>query len=496
MFFDITTLIIVSVALQGVLTLILLHAWCTRVTYPGFGAWFAGTVCWLIGGFLTLCVSNMHPLFIPKIIGVGLMTMMPLFYSEGLRRFHGQPRGWWSLRLDLTLVTITLTIQTYFVYVQYDTRIRVIAVSSIMAIMFAHISLKPLLYAPMRRYSMQWLLSLVIAPLIALFAARAWWYTFDPSSNDGSYWMQDDFILRWILFQAIIVQLVANYSYLSLTSDRVEEDLRSSERTLRGLSESLQVRVEEEIAHRLAQERIMASQARLAAMGEMIGAIAHQWRQPLTVVSAHVQNIRVAYEDGALDAAFVDRTVDATIRQCDYMSTTIDEFRELLQPDKPRSLFNVRDKLVEAGKLYQHQLTRRDIALSITGGVAPPILMNSYPGEFKQVILNFLSNACDAITERRNSDAECPPEGVITITIKQHAKEVIIEVCDNGCGIPANLRDKIFDPYFTTKSEGQGTGLGLYHCKMIVESSMGGQLEVSGCNGLTCFILRLAGESQ
>ncbi len=428
--FDTMSIAVVSVINQFFLLLILLHTWRTRTTYPGFGYWMAGTACWFMGGILSLFLAKDEPAFLPQVIGMGLVLMMPLFFAEGLRRFYRFPQRWWCLRFDVALVAIALAIQFYYVYITPDKRIRTVWSSTFMAILFLRVALKPIFHAELRRYSMQWLLSLAIAPLVALFAARGWWYAGAlPATYEIPNWRAGDVPLRWLLIQSIIVQLVINYSYLSLTSDRVEEELRHSESSLRDLSESLQQRVDEEIGRRLAQERIMANQAKLAAMGEMIGAIAHQWRQPLSVVSASIQNIKAAHEAGRLDDNFVNSTVDAATRQCKHMSATIEEFRGFLKPDKPRERFDVREKLDETALLVSHQVAAQGISLTITGGTKPPVYLNSYPGEFKQVLLNLIANAGDAIvTQRNTADAGGAADGAITVAIEPDTKHVVIHV--------------------------------------------------------------------
>ena len=268
-----------------------------------------------------------------------------------------------------------------------------------------------------------------------------------------------------------------------------------AEESLRTLNATLEERVAREVGENLKKEQLLARQTRFAAMGEMIAAIAHQWRQPLTTVSAHIQNIKAASDRGRLDAAFVEKTVAAARQQCEHMSATIEEFRVFFRPDKERELFDVRQKLEEIARLFHHQATALGITLAIDGGTGRPVRINGYPGEFKQVILNLLSNAGDAIRERR-STCQGDFEGRVVITLEEREGEVVVEVLDNGCGIPEFLRERIFDPYFTTKGEGEGTGIGLYYCKMIVETSMGGRLPVSDRNGWTCFTLYLTGATR
>ena len=247
-------------------------------------------------------------------------------------------------------------------------------------------------------------------------------------------------------------------------------------RKLEQLNRHLEERVEEETARRIENERLLLRQTRYAAMGEMIGAIAHQWRQPLTALSALVQNFEVAHNTGILDAGFIAKNVDAALEQCDYMSETINEFRNLLRPEKNRESFSLARKVEEAVAILRTQLANSGVTAVITGGRDPEITIEGYPGEFKQVIINLVSNARDAIVERRAGEPRQALDGLIEIALDHSDGVAHIHVSDNGCGIPENIRERIFDPYFTTKNAESGTGVGLYACRMIIESSMGGSI--------------------
>jgi PAS domain S-box-containing protein len=266
-----------------------------------------------------------------------------------------------------------------------------------------------------------------------------------------------------------------------------ELERRSNELSL--LNQTLEQRIEEETERRLRQEKAHAGQARLAAMGEMIAAIAHQWRQPLTAVSALVQNIQVAYDSGRLSKEFVNKTVETALCQCAFMSDTIDEFRGLLQPQKARETFMVRHEIETALNLISSQLTQNGITIGITGGDSTEIILHSFPGEFKQVILNLVSNSKDAIVERSEREAGGAPSGRISIGIERCDGAVHVAICDNGGGISPDIMEQIFDPYFTTKTEGHGTGIGLYTCRMIIEGSMGGTLTMANCDDGACFTI-------
>ncbi len=491
MLFHITTLAVVGSLFQLIQALILLHTWRTRTTYAGFGDWFAGTVCWFLGGIFTLFLEKMQPQFIPQVVGLGLLLMMPVFFSEGVRRFHGLPQRWWDLRLSLALVGIALGLQIYFIYAVHDLRSRIIMRNVVMAILFSGIALKPLLYPASRRYSMQWLLSLVIAPLVALFAARAWWYaTPIPATFTVARWFQEDILLRWLLLQTIIVQVVTNYSYLAMTSDRVEEELRISEGNLRELSNSLQLRIDEEIAHRLDQERIMAAHARLAAMGEMVGAIAHQWRQPLAALGMMVQR---HHASGSLQGVTPETLHDFKIGamgQIRHMSDTIEEFRGFFRPEKERVSFSPLICINEAVQLFEPQFTSNGIALSVYSDNSCQGMVSGFPNEFKHVILNLVNNARDAIGELRASSGG-PDEGLITVEVSSTPKSMIMEIGDNGAGVPPELVTTLFDPYVTTKAASGGSGIGLYLARMIIGESLGGSITLTPVPGGARFRIEL-----
>jgi signal transduction histidine kinase len=493
--FDVTTMAVVGTLLQVIQALILMHTWRTRTTYPGFGDWFAGTVCWFLGGIFTLFFQNMQPQFIPQVIGLGLLLMMPVFFSEGLRRFHCLPPRWWDLRFSLALVGVTLGLQMHFIYAGHDMRSRLIMRNAVMAILFSGIALKPLLYPFLRRYSMQWLLSLVIVPLVALFAARVWWYASPISATfNVTRWFHEDILLRWLLLQTIVVQLVINYSYLSMTSDRVEEDLRISEGNLRELSNSLQLRVDEEIGHRLAQERIMATQARLAAMGEMVGAIAHQWRQPLSALGMMVQRHHaVGVRQGITPDMLNDFKVGA-MGQIRHMSDTIEEFRGFFRTEKDRVFFSPLACINDAFRLFEPQFTSHGITVSVKNHDGADGTVSGFPNEFKHVILNLVNNARDAILELRAGCGE-PDEGWITVEISTLLRTMIIDISDNGGGVPPELAPHLFEPYVTTKVASGGSGIGLYLARMIIQESLGGSIQLVSDAGGATFRIELPLES-
>ena len=202
-------------------------------------------------------------------------------------------------------------------------------------------------------------------------------------------------------------------------------------------------------------------------MGEMIGAIAHQWRQPLNNISLILHFIR----DNAKDKVFVEEKMDDFVNrakaQIEYMSNTIDDFRDFYRPSKEKAPFCVAEAIEATHSIMGTQLEKNDIALTIKG---EPLEVNGYENEFKQAILNILSNAKDAIVAKKAQKGKF--QGKIAITIVKDT----IRIYNNGGFVDQEVLERMFEPYFTTKFEDKGTGIGLYMTKMIIENSMGGEI--------------------
>jgi signal transduction histidine kinase len=269
-----------------------------------------------------------------------------------------------------------------------------------------------------------------------------------------------------------------------------EQSLLAKQQELNNLNLDLARRVEEEAERRIKQERLLARHTRLAAIGEMIGAIAHQWRQPLATLGATIQSIRMAWERDKMDARFLENAEADAQKQLYYMSDTIEDFRNFFSPEKVTERFDIKEKIGEAAQLVAAQFANSSVTLRIVDN-SPDcrLTMEGYQNEFKQSLLNLVSNAFDAIKENDRPDHDVA--GIVTISVECEDEAAIIEVRDNGCGIPPEIADKIFEPYFTSKSEGKGTGIGLYMSRLIIEESMGGKLCFTSGPAGTTFKIKL-----
>jgi len=173
-----------------------------------------------------------------------------------------------------------------------------------------------------------------------------------------------------------------------------------------------------------------------------------------------------------------------------FMSNTIDGFRNFFRKDKVKTDFDVKDVIEKTLNLQKAQLKDHNIEVETNLEHA---IINGYKNEFMQVILNIISNAKDAIDEKREKDKEF--QGKIKIISKKIDNSVIIEIEDNGGGIPEEIKDRLFEPYFTTKEEGKGTGMGLYMVKEIIER-MNGKIEATNTKDGAKFIITLKAEND
>lgn len=221
---------------------------------------------------------------------------------------------------------------------------------------------------------------------------------------------------------------------------------------------------------------LIQQQNKLASMGEMIGSIAHQWRQPLNAININIQNLDDDYEEGLIDKKFVDKFIIENIKIINFMSKTIDDFRNFFRIDKIKSDFSVKESIDEVISIESSILKKHTIAVLIKGD---DFTINGFNSEFKQVILNMISNSKDAIIQKKTK------KGKITITL--NSPKIIIQ--DNGDGISQEIINRIFEPYYTTKEAGKGTGMGLYLSKMIIEDNMNGSLSVKNATEGAMFII-------
>ena len=277
------------------------------------------------------------------------------------------------------------------------------------------------------------------------------------------------------------IQTIAN------VANKMISDISNHVKELKTFNAKLERQVQEKIQKEKKQEKMMIHQSRQAAMGEMLESIAHQWRQPLNVIGISVANLEIQSMLDKINNEELKEKLEIISLNTNYMSNTIDDFRNFLSPDSKKINFNPKTSIEEVFTILNAQLKNQHISYKIKE--IDTIEFFAIENEFKQVIFVLINNAKDAILSKIENKEQDSGEILITI-YKKHNKE-IIGIEDNGGGIKTDIIESIFEPYFTTKFASQGTGIGLYIAKNIVESRMHGALNVKNTKGGCCFSIEV-----
>ena len=288
--------------------------------------------------------------------------------------------------------------------------------------------------------------------------------------------IKDSMITSILLF--IFAAIMVNYFFgvLIKTINKNEEKLKEINRTL-------ELRVTTEINERMSieskaikekqkNEQLLIQQSKLAMMGEMIGNIAHQWRQPLMQLSAIIMYLDAYNEKGKLTPQKFQKKIGEGVSIIDYMSKTIEDFRNYYKPEKQKEEFFIKQSIESALFIIDSALKSSFIELKIEYA-DENIKLNSFKNEFSQALLNIISNAKDVLIQRKIKN----PQINISVYSLDDKKHITIE--DNAHGIEEDIKSRIFEPYFTTKHKSQGTGIGLYMTKMIIENNMNGKIDLT-----------------
>jgi PAS domain S-box-containing protein len=243
----------------------------------------------------------------------------------------------------------------------------------------------------------------------------------------------------------------------------------------------------DDISERIQQKQFIIQQSKLAEMGDMVAAIAHQWNEPLVELSAQVQDIQTSAMLDELDEVNIEEFVQESMVQIKYMSKTLSDFRNFLKPSTKKVLFSIRKSFNEIFEIIEKQIFYSNIKLSVNyEDTKSNFLIFGYENEFKQVLLNIINNAKNKIIENRS---QIKKDGTIIINISQHSQYNKIEIIDNAGKIDESIINSIFNPYFTTKKD--GTGIGLYMAKVIVEDKMQGEIYIKNDNDNVIFTIKM-----
>ncbi len=280
--------------------------------------------------------------------------------------------------------------------------------------------------------------------------------------NGSTYWVKITIVPEF----DEKMNIIGYFSVKEIIDDKIK---------IREFNNQLEKKISKAIEESRKKDELLSYQSKLATMGEMIGIIAHQWKQPLSSLSMKIQGMKYKKK---LDDQYKDLFISDNMELINFMTKTIDDFRDFYRHDKKKEDFEVAKCIHKTLNIVKPQLVESKIELNVEG---IELIINGLQSEFQHVILNLISNAKDVLIEKKIKNKK------INILTKIENNKGIITVEDNAGGIPEEIIENVFDPYFTTKDTGKGTGIGLYLSKTIIEDTMKGQLIVSNSKEGACF---------
>ena len=286
----------------------------------------------------------------------------------------------------------------------------------------------------------------------------------------------DKTLLSAVIFSMFLLFVIIFFAYLD--KKRLLE-LRKKSQQISLFNKTLQEKIAKEVAKNREKDKQIIQQSRLAQMGEMISMIAHQWRQPLAAISSTTSTIILKATLNKLENT---QAIELATKISDYtqhLSSTINDFRDFFKPTKEKKDTSYNEIINSTLDIIETSLVNNNI--KIVKDLKSTKVLHTYPNELKQVLLNLLKNSKDALLEKKIKDPY----------IKIETYGNILQVSDNAGGISAEILDKIFDPYFTTKDEKNGTGLGLYMSKTIIQEHCNGNLSVKNSADGAVFTIEL-----
>ena len=260
------------------------------------------------------------------------------------------------------------------------------------------------------------------------------------------------------------------------------ERCQARQNELDSLNKELEKRIKKEVELSKVNYKRFEQQAKMAAMGEMMDAVAHQWKQPLNALSMMSDMMRDDFKNGLITQEYVDELADDAQGQIQHMVTTLQEFRNFFRPRQTEENFGVKRSIQSVMVLVNDEFLQNNIQVDIQSD--KEILLYANENEFKHLVLNIINNAKDAFNDNDIS------ERYIYINFYEKDGYKYVDIEDTAGGVPQNIIKDIFKPEVTSKAEGKGTGIGLYMSIQIAQK-MGGTLTVKNINKGACFSLKV-----
>lgn len=279
----------------------------------------------------------------------------------------------------------------------------------------------------------------------------------------------DTFIII-ISLNDITSELTANKE-LKRVNDNLEDIVKAKTKELQNLNDNLEIKIEKELASNRAKDKKMIEQSRYAALGEMIGNIAHQWRQPLSAISSTSSGVQLQMDLKLAKEEDIYKSYTDIMSYVTFLTQTIEDFRSFFKKDREEVKFNMLEILNNTINITNAAYKDENIKI-VYDLQEEELQCKGFPNELAQAFLNILNNSRDALLANKIT------KKIVKISTYQQNNSNIIEICDNAGGISPSIINKVFDPYFTTKHQSQGTGIGLYMTKDIIEKHMKGSITI------------------
>lgn len=289
----------------------------------------------------------------------------------------------------------------------------------------------------------------------------------------------------------MLVIYVARRGFIESIAE-LEKEHDEALRDLKKINAELEDRVSAAVENCRRKDQIINQQQKVADMGMMLSALAHHWRQPINAVGLYVQDLSDAYRSGELTKDYIDDFERNNMDLLTKLSDSIDKYRTFFEPSTEKTNFEITTILTEISEVLNATLASSGIKLNVSCNCGEESFecnfydkmpacadkkteISGFLNEFKQTLLNILYNSIDAILQRYKMQGG-NRDGQISIVIRVDGDTIYMDIADNGTGIPDGLMDKVFNPFFTTKEEGAGTGIGLYMAKTVIEKYMCGSI--------------------
>lgn len=273
------------------------------------------------------------------------------------------------------------------------------------------------------------------------------------------------------------------YAYMNISKYSLDADENFTVCALTDITDRIEI-----LAEQKEQEQLLIQQSKMAAMGEMIGVIAHQWKQPLNILNLILDNVKTSVDEQIKNPAEIDKAINTCFTQVRFMADTVDDFKNFFKHDNSMVRFNAVDTVSGIIKLLSPLFSKNGTKINVTNRLSHSAYVYGIPNEFSHTLMNIMSNSKDAINAKVGNNRKF--RGYINIDIADENNRIDINICDNGGGIPAGVIEHIFEPYFTTKGD-KGTGIGMYLAKIIINKKMNGDISVTNINDGTCIRISL-----